>query len=253
MINEWNLKGSNLDEGHPRVLKEEYYVYSIPRSIGHSLINGGKWILRQLNWGFNVAVEKAYWAKDQAVAGIKWSWNVTQPLRQFAWDVAVKTWEGICWAKDQLVSGIKWSWNITQPLRQFAWDVAVKTWEGVCWVKDQAISGIKWIWKISQPARSFVKWVVWDIVIDTVIWNFVLKTIVWKFVLKTIIWTCLLKTLIGDWILSKFIGKFLIQTILLNGLWPWVIQPLFRFISFLFTTAFNLITWAVQQAFRLGR
>jgi hypothetical protein len=251
MAGEWNA--SKDDAGAPRLLKEEYYVYSVPRSLGYSLINAAKWTGRQLTWAFNVVVENAIWAKDQTVAGIQWCWNSTQPLRQMAWNAAVKTWDGICWAGEQTVKGIQWCWNATQPLRQLAWDGAVKAWDGVCWVKDQAVAGIKWCWKVSQPARSFVKWIVWDIVVDTVIWNFAIKTIVWKLVLKTVVWEVLLKTLIGDWIISKFIGQFLIQTILLKGIWPWVLQPALNFVSFLFTTAFNLITFAIQQAFRMWR
>jgi hypothetical protein len=230
IIEEWNLQRSNKDKGSPRVLKEEYYVYSIPRSIGHGIIEIGNWALRQFKWGLDLFVEKSVW-------------------------ITLKLWQGVCWAKDQIVSFIQWCWNVTQPVRQFALDITVAV---LKWSAHRIVD----VWNFTQPLRSFVKWIVWDNVVKKVIWNLILKTVVWEaflttvvwnLILKTIIWKCLLKTVIGDWVCSKFIGKFLCETVLLKGLWPYAIRPVITLISFVFTSAFSAIAWALQQAFRRGQ
>jgi hypothetical protein len=230
MSREWNKLGLNRDKDYPRVLKEEYFVYSIPRAIGRGLIEVCKWSLRRLKLGL-----------DHVVAT--------------ATSVAARVWAGVCWVTNTTISIIRWCWKVTQPARQLLWDttVAVGTW---------SIDRIVDLWNFTQPIRKLVKLVVWDFIITRVIWNFVINKVIVNWVLTQLIWNFLVKTVIAKWLVEKLIWDFLIQTVICKWIWPpvkfiWneILWPIIRGIAIVVGTiiswAFEAISWATKKA--LGR
>lgn len=229
MHREWKKLGSGQDEGTPRVLKEEYYVYSVPRSIGQGIVDAGKWCLQKVKLGYNYSV-----------ATISWGFG--------------KIWDGICWLTNTAIDGVKWGWRSSQPLRQLIKDFVVAV---MVWSANRIVD----LWNITRPLRQLVKWVVWDFALKTLVWELLLKTVIFDWILTKfvfnflieiifskvvwpLVWDLLLKTVIGDWILTKFVFNFLIQTL---------VWPIFKFIGFIvggiISVAFGAIAWATRQAF----
>lgn len=223
MHREWNKLGLNQDEGLPRVLKEEYYVYSIPRALGQAVVDTGKWSLGKLKLGYNFTAEKATWAVG-------------------------KLWNGICWMTNQTISFVQWGWQVSQPLRKLLQDTTVAVFS---WSIDRIVD----LWNITLPIRRLVKWVVWDVILYQMVWNLVIKTVIWKFLIVTVIadwivtkfiWNFLIETLLGKmvWPPSKFIGQRII--------WP-ILTGIFTVIGTVISIAFTVISWATRQAFRNGK
>ncbi len=241
MAREWNKLGSGQDKGHPRVLKEEYFVYSVPRSAGHQLVEAGKWVLGQLKIRL-----------DKSIAQIT---------------TTIETgWKGVCWIADTTVSVANWAWRVSQPYRELAWNIVIT-------VKNWSIDRLIDLWNISRPLRNVIKIIVWDQVvvkliwtslIKTVLWQLFLKTIVWKLALETIVWKFLVKTVIADWIITKLFWNLICETIIGKLIWPpikfigrkiiWpVVKWVINLLGNIIMIALNAIAWALQQAFRRGR
>lgn len=260
MYREWNKLGLNKDEDSPRVLKEEYFVYSIPRAFGRGLVEVCKWGLRKLKLGLDRVVETG-------TIG------------------AQKIWAGVCWVANTTISIVRWGWKASQPGRQWLWDTAVAV---ATWTVDRIVD----LWNITQPIRRFVKLVVWDYIITKVIidgiltqliWNFVLKKVIvewlvekfiWNFLIQTIIckviwppvkfisvkivWNFVIKKVIAEWLVEKFIWNFLIQTVIwppIKFIWTKILWPTIKWIANVIATivswAFEAISWATKKA--LGR
>jgi hypothetical protein len=230
MQSEWNKFGEGRDAGSPRVLKEEYYIYAAPRALAHKVVEAGRWVLRQLKLGYDIAIDMG-----------------TRALNQL--------WKGICWITNQAIDWIQWTWNVFQPVRIFLWNVATTAVEWTC-------NRIVDLWNFTQPVRSFIKWIGWDIFAVKFVWNLLIKKVVWNAIIKTVVWKAIIKTVIWNWILTKFVWNFLVETIFVKVIWPpirFVLKDiLWPIIKWTFTTlgniisyAFSLIAWATQQAYKL--
>jgi hypothetical protein len=232
MHREWNKLGLNLDKDSPRVLKEEYFVYSIPRAAGQALVKASKWVLRKLKVGF-----------DRAIA------HTTRTIK--------RVWVGVCWITNTTISAIKLGWRVSQPLRQAVWNIMVTI---ANWSIDRIID----LWNITRPIRTVVKLIVWDVIIKTMIWDLAIQKIFINWILTKLIWNFAIKTVLIDWLGTKLIWNFMIETLLCKVIWPPVkficqriIWPTLKTIGNIIRTiisyAFSVISWATQQAFKLGR
>ncbi len=113
MVHEWNKLGLKADPGLPRVLKEEYYVYSVPRQVT-------KWTVRNLKFVVT-------WTAKKTIVFLQWGWRVTQPVRLWLWNTTVSL---VTWSLNRVVDLWNISLNLTRPLRKLAkwiiWDFGVK-------------------------------------------------------------------------------------------------------------------------------
>ncbi len=233
MHHEWNKLGSGNDKDKPRVLKEEYLVYSLPRAIGHQLVEAGKWTLRQLKIGF-----------DRSVA------QMTSTVKTL--------WSGVCWVADTTVSIIKWTWKITEPARELAWNIAIAAKN---WTLDRLLD----LWHFTEPLITLI-WdkvavqLIWTSLLKTFLGHFVIETVIWGIILKTVVWDFFIMKVIVDVIATKIIWNLICELIIGEVIWPLVrfagekilwpfITSAASILGTMIMLAFAAITWATQRAF----
>lgn len=188
MYGEWNKLGLNKDKDSPRVLKEEYFVYSTPRAVARGLMELCKWSLRKLKLGLDYVIETAK-------------------------SIAKRVWTTICLVANTTISIIRWGWKVSQPLRQLLWDTTVAI---ATWTVDRIVD----LWNITLSIRTFVKLIVWDYIITKMIWNFVISKVIIDWVLTKLIWNIAIKKVIAEWLVEKLIRNFIIQTVICKVIWP---------------------------------
>lgn len=233
MHHEWNKLGSGNDIDKPRVLKEEYVVYSLPRAAGHQFVEAVKWTLGKIKIGFDRCVDAATYT--------------------------IKTlWAGVSWLGNKTVSGIQWTWKVTEPVRELAWNIAIAAKN---WTLDRMLD----LWHITEPFFTLI-WekvavqLIWTTLIKNFLGHFLLKTVIWDIILKTIVWDFFVKTVIIDIIVTKIVWNLICEILIGKIIWPPVefvckeiLWPAISFAGKILGTmimlAFGAISWATQRAF----
>ena len=217
MYREWNKLSAN--ECNPRVLKEEYFVYSIPRSAGHKLVEAGKWSLTKLQQGFNWTIEALSWAANATISLIQRGWQATLPFRQFLWNGCISIGN---WSIDRLID----VWNFTEPLRTLVkivvWDFLIQT----------------------LFVDLILNKLVWQLAIKTIIWNVLLKTIIGDWIITKLIWNFMIEILLVQviWPPIRFIGENMILPIL-----KWTVLGVGTIIAYAFSIIRSIIETALRR------